>query len=51
MTPLPKRKHSKARKGRRLAVRKKEHILPQLVKCVNCGRKKLPKQQCKNCQK
>lgn len=50
MAPLPKRKHSKARKGKRLLERHNEKSLPQLVVCPACGKMKLPHQQCKYCQ-
>ncbi|HRN69874.1 MAG TPA: 50S ribosomal protein L32 [Candidatus Woesebacteria bacterium] len=49
MAPLPKRKHSKARKGARILERKKEKSLPALVLCKNCGKRKLPHQKCKFC--
>lgn len=51
MAPQPKRKHSKARKGKRLSARISEKNLPQLVKCVNCGQQKIPHRVCKNCGK
>lgn len=51
MAPQPKRKHSKARKGKRILERKKESSLPELVVCKNCNRKKVPHRQCKNCGK
>lgn len=50
MAPLPKRKHSKARKGARILERKREKFLPDLVLCKNCGKRKLPHQMCKFCQ-
>ncbi len=50
MAPLPKRKHSKARKGARLLERKREKSLPQLVVCPSCGKMKLPHQQCRYCK-
>lgn len=50
MTPLPKRKHSKARKGARILARKRERSLPDLVLC-ECGAKKLPHHICKSCNK
>jgi ribosomal protein L32 len=51
MAPLPKRKHSKARKGKRILERKNEKSFAALVECKNCGKKKLPHQQCKFCNK
>lgn len=50
MAPLPKRKHSKARKGKRLNERQREKSLPQLVVCTSCGKNKLPHQKCKYCE-
>ncbi|MFQ5451999.1 MAG: 50S ribosomal protein L32 [Candidatus Paceibacterota bacterium] len=49
MAPLPKRKHSKQRKGKRLATRKKTFL--QTVKCKNCGQKTLPHMLCMHCKK
>ncbi|MBI2049333.1 50S ribosomal protein L32 [Candidatus Roizmanbacteria bacterium] len=49
MAPLPKRKHSKLRKGKRIATRKQ--TLPKLVVCPNCKRMKLPHTVCKYCGK
>ncbi|MFO0703559.1 MAG: 50S ribosomal protein L32 [Patescibacteria group bacterium] len=49
MTPLPKRKFSTMRSGRRKATRLNE--LPNLVICKNCGAKKLPHIVCKACGK
>ncbi|MDA1317114.1 MAG: 50S ribosomal protein L32 [bacterium] len=51
MAPLPKRKHSQARKGKRVLQRKLETVIPQLVPCKNCGKKKLPQHLCKACGK
>lgn len=47
MTPLPKRRHSTRRGGKRQAA----IILntPALVTCANCGAKKLPHRVCRNC--
>ncbi|MBI2641577.1 50S ribosomal protein L32 [Candidatus Roizmanbacteria bacterium] len=49
MAPLPKRKHSTQRKGKR----KKSRLmsLPKLVKCQNCGKLKIPHRICKFCGK
>lgn len=49
MAPLPKRKFSTRRSGKRKATRKK--TLPKLVKCSNCGKEKLSHRVCKHCQK
>ncbi len=51
MAPLPKRKHSTARKGKRTVERQAEKSLPQLVICKECGKKKLPHRKCKYCGK
>lgn len=47
MAPLPKRKHSKQRKGKRLLARKKQ--LEATVICKNCGAPKLSHRVCKKC--
>ena len=49
MAPLPKRKHSTRRTGKRKAVKGKG--LAKLVKCQNCGKTKLPHRVCKYCNK
>lgn len=49
MTPLPKRKHSTQRKGKRISTKIKN--LPNLVTCHACGKPKLPHLICKYCQK
>ncbi|MEK7070389.1 MAG: 50S ribosomal protein L32 [Patescibacteria group bacterium] len=49
MAPLPKRKHSKQRKGKRMAARKQS--LPNLVTCSNCKKPKLSHRVCKHCNK
>lgn len=49
MAPLPKRKHSTQRKGKRIKARRLK--LPQLVICSQCHRPKLPHQACQSCQK
>ncbi len=49
MAPLPKRKHSTQRKGKRLKAR--ESSFAKLVKCKNCGKLKLPHRTCKHCGK
>lgn len=47
MGPLPKRKLSKGRRGRRRA---HDAIgAPNLVKCSNCQEKMLPHRMCPNC--
>ncbi len=47
MTPLPKRKHSKARRDNRRA----HDFLTPIVsnRCKNCGDNHLPHHVCKNC--
>lgn len=50
MAPLPKRKHSTQRKGKRLAERVVKSFAG-LVDCKNCGKKKLPHRLCKYCNK
>lgn len=49
MAPLPKRRHSTQRKGKRM--RTKIFSLPELVICKNCGKPKLPHRICKYCKK
>jgi len=49
MAPLPKRKFSTRRTGKRKAAKGKS--LPNLVKCVNCGKTKLAHRICKYCKK
>jgi len=49
MAPLPKRKHSTQRKGKRLASRNVK--LPKLVVCLNCKKPKLAHRTCKKCGK
>ncbi len=49
MAPLPKRKHSTQRKGKRLAARVK--TFSQLIDCKNCGKKKLAHRVCRYCKK
>lgn len=49
MAPLPKRKFSTQRTGKRERVKAK--TLPKLVKCKNCGKKKRAHLTCKYCQK
>ncbi|MCA9372249.1 50S ribosomal protein L32 [Candidatus Woesebacteria bacterium] len=51
MAPLPKRKISNARKGKRILDKKRKTTLPQLVTCKECGKKKKPHMQCKYCGK
>ena len=47
MTPHPKRKHSKGRRDRRRS--QDALILPNLVTCSNCGKKRLPHTVCASC--
>jgi len=47
MPPLPKRKISSRRQGKRRAA--KRLSLPTLVSCPNCGQLKKPHQICPNC--
>ncbi|MFZ6034849.1 MAG: 50S ribosomal protein L32 [Patescibacteria group bacterium] len=49
MAPLPKRKHSTRRTGKRESSKAKS--LPALVKCKNCGKEKLAHRICKYCRK
>ncbi len=47
MTPLPKRRHSSERQGkRRASIQLKARAL---AKCENCGSLKIPHEVCKNC--
>jgi large subunit ribosomal protein L32 len=47
MTPLPKRRISSRRKGKRRAAIKL--IRPTLAACPNCGLMKKPHQECPGC--
>lgn len=47
MTPLPKRRHSTRRGGKRTAAIKLS--LPGLVRCSQCGATRLPHRACPNC--
>ncbi|NMB83748.1 50S ribosomal protein L32 [Candidatus Roizmanbacteria bacterium] len=49
MAPLPKRKHSTQRTGKRMKSR--IVALPKLVKCKKCGKSKLPHRICRYCGK
>jgi large subunit ribosomal protein L32 len=49
MAPLPKRKHSTQRKGKRMVNRIEK--LSNLITCPSCGKKKLPHRVCKYCNK
>lgn len=51
MTPLPKRKHTKARTGLRKNAATNRLSIPALVKCANCGELKFPHTVCKFCGK
>ncbi len=47
MAPLPKRKHSTRRQGKRRAALKL--TLPLSMTCANCGSLRLPHRVCGNC--
>ncbi|HLC94017.1 MAG TPA: 50S ribosomal protein L32 [Patescibacteria group bacterium] len=47
MAPLPKRKHSTMRKGKRIKTRSFQ--FSSLVKCAACGKMKKPHLVCKKC--
>lgn len=47
MAPLPKRRHSTARSGKREKTRVLERVL--LVNCPNCGQAKIPHTVCPAC--
>ncbi|HLE48595.1 MAG TPA: 50S ribosomal protein L32 [Patescibacteria group bacterium] len=47
MTPLPKRRHTRSRSGKRRG--NKRAILPQLTKCPSCKKLKLPHKACPYC--
>ncbi|MCX7881298.1 MAG: 50S ribosomal protein L32 [Patescibacteria group bacterium] len=49
MAPLPKRRHSTQRKGKRMKTRIVN--LPKLIKCPHCGKMKMPHRICQYCQK
>ncbi|MBI2051955.1 50S ribosomal protein L32 [Candidatus Roizmanbacteria bacterium] len=49
MAPLPKRKHSKKRKGTRMRTRRT--TFSNLVPCQNCKKPKRPHRVCKYCGK
>lgn len=49
MAPLPKRRHSTARSGKREKARVLERVL--LVKCPSCGQPKKPHTACPSCGK
>ncbi len=49
MAPLPKRKHSTARKGAR--INSKKVTLQVLIVCKNCGQMKKSHIACNNCGK
>lgn len=51
MTPLPKRKHTRARTGLRRNAATNKFAIPALVKCTNCGELKYPHTACKFCGK
>lgn len=47
MAPLPKRRHSTRRGGKRKAAIHQN--LPTLTKCSNCGAMRIPHRVCPNC--
>ncbi|OGY29588.1 MAG: 50S ribosomal protein L32 [Candidatus Woykebacteria bacterium RIFCSPHIGHO2_12_FULL_45_10] len=47
MTPLPKKRISTARQGKRRAAIKMSSVA--LSKCDNCGSLRIPHQACQNC--
>ncbi|EKD87254.1 MAG: hypothetical protein ACD_36C00174G0002 [uncultured bacterium] len=47
MTPLPKRRLSRRRQGKRRAALK--FPLGTLIKCANCGKMRLPHRACPHC--
>ncbi|MEO6508824.1 MAG: 50S ribosomal protein L32 [Patescibacteria group bacterium] len=51
MAPLPKRKHSTQRKGKRLQQRENDRSLPELMVCKECGKEKMSHRICKYCGK
>lgn len=51
MTPLPKRRHTRARTGLRRNATSNRLSIPALMKCANCGELKFPHTACKFCGK
>lgn len=49
MTPLPKKKHSRSRSGKRANAVTNKSSIPALVKCSNCGNLKYPHTLCESC--
>ncbi len=47
MTPLPKRRHSTRRVGKRTAAIK--IVLPKSLTCANCGKPRIPHRACRYC--
>jgi len=47
MTPLPKRRHSTRRGGKRKAAI--HLVLPQLLTCPNCKKPRIPHRVCRSC--
>lgn len=47
MTPLPKRRHSTRRQGKRRAAL--SVVIPKFMKCANCGTLRLPHRMCQEC--
>lgn len=48
MTPLPKRRHSSQRQGKREKANLQKKM-PQILKCSKCGHVKLAHRACPNC--
>ncbi|MEK7141850.1 MAG: 50S ribosomal protein L32 [Patescibacteria group bacterium] len=49
MAPLPKRRHSSRRGGKREAAWFKAFSLPSIIACSQCGVFRLPHRACKSC--
>lgn len=49
MAPLPKRRHSTRRGGKRQAAWKKAFTIPGLIACPECRALRLPHRACPSC--